>query len=61
MIYRHVHWKASLGVRLFILCVSTGAAAVIVLLGLFLAPSLVTRYLVADAIVPENSRTEAST
>lgn len=75
VIYGHVHWKASLGVKLFILCVSMGAAAVIVsqagslllfaaglvLLGLFLAPSLVTGYLVADAIVPENSRTEAST
>ena len=75
VIYGHVRWKASLGVKLFILCVSMGAAAVIVsqagsvllfaaglvLLGLFLAPSLVTGYLVADAIVPENSRTEAST
>lgn len=75
VIYGHVHWKASLGVKLCILCVSMGAAAVIVsqagslllfaaglvLLGLFLAPSLVTGYLVADAIVPENSRTEAST
>lgn len=75
LVYGHVRWKASLGVKLFILCVSMGAAAVIVsqasplllfaaglvLLGLFLAPSLVTGYLVADAIVPENSRTEAST
>lgn len=71
----HMRWTASLGAKLFILCVSMGATAVIVsqarplllfaaglvLLGLFLAPSLITGYLVADAIVPENGRTEAST
>lgn len=75
VVYGHMRWKASLGAKLFILCVSMGASAVIVsqagplllfaaglvLLGLFLAPSLITGYLVADAIVPENSRTEAST
>jgi hypothetical protein len=31
------------------------------LLGLFLARSLITGYIIADGIVPANSRTEAST
>lgn len=36
-------------------------AAGLALIGLFLAPSLITGYLIADTIVPDTSRTEAST
>lgn len=75
LIYGHVRWPASLGTKMFILCLSMGATAVLVsranplllfaaglaLLGLFLAPSLITGYIIADGIVPANSRTEAST
>jgi MFS family permease len=74
-LYGRLNLKAGMGKRLFALCVSMGLAAVLVsqldklglfaaglaLVGLFLAPSLITGYLIADAIVPETSRTEAST
>lgn len=36
-------------------------AAGLALVGLFLAPSLITGYLIADTIVPASGRTEAST
>ncbi|MFJ4572209.1 MFS transporter [Streptomyces sp. NPDC088846] len=74
-LYGQLNLKAGVGKRLFALCVSMGLAAVVVsqldtlglfaaglaLVGLFLAPSLITGYLIADTIVPETSRTEAST
>ncbi|MEV4251367.1 MFS transporter [Streptosporangium canum] len=74
-LYGQLNLKAGIGKRLFALCVSMGLAAVLVsqldtlglfaaglaLVGLFLAPSLITGYLIADTIVPETSRTEAST
>ncbi|MEU5401345.1 MFS transporter [Streptomyces sp. NPDC005963] len=75
LLYGQLNLKAGVGRRLFVLCVSMGLAAVLVsqldplglfaaglaLVGLFLAPSLITGYLIADTIVPESSRTEAST
>lgn len=74
-LYGQLNLKAGIGKRLFALCVSMGLAAVFVsqldtlglfaaglaLIGLFLAPSLITGYLIADSIVPDTSRTEAST
>ncbi|MEU0413546.1 MFS transporter [Streptomyces griseorubiginosus] len=74
-IYGQLNLKVGAGRRLFGLCVSMGLAAVvasqldtlglfaagIALVGLFLTPSLITGYLIADAIVPETSQTEAST
>ncbi|WIB65793.1 MFS transporter [Curtobacterium sp. MCBD17_040] len=75
VLYGHVRWRATLGTKLLLLTVGMGVIAGgvsqigglvgfgigLVLLGLFLAPSLVTGYLVADAVVPESARTEAST
>jgi MFS family permease len=74
-LYGQLNLKAGIGKRLFALCVSMGLAAALVsqldtlglfaaglaLVGLFLAPCLITGYLIADTIVPETSRTEAST
>ncbi|MFD9429008.1 MULTISPECIES: MFS transporter [unclassified Streptomyces] len=74
-LYGQLNLKAGIGKRLFVLCVSMGLAAVLVsqldtfglfaaglaLVGLFLAPSLITGYLIADTMVPDTSRTEAST
>lgn len=75
VLYGHVRWRATLGTKLLLLSVGMGVVAIgvsqiaglvwfgigLALLGLFLAPSLVTGYLVADAVVPEAARTEAST
>lgn len=75
LLYGQLNLKSGIGNRLFILCVSMGLAAVLVsqldalglfaagiaLVGLFLAPSLITGYLIADTVVPEARRTEAST
>lgn len=75
LIYGHLIWPATLGAKMIIFCAGMGAAAMLVsqanplllfaaglaLVGLFLAPSLITGYIIADSIVPENSRTEAST
>ncbi|MGW7056647.1 MFS transporter [Streptomyces sp. NPDC054887] len=74
-LHGQLNLEAGIGKRLFGLCVSMGLAAVFVsqldtlglfaaglaLVGLFLAPSLITGYLIADTIVPDTSRTEAST
>ncbi|WP_331749905.1 MULTISPECIES: MFS transporter [unclassified Streptomyces] len=74
-LYGQLNLKAGIAKRLFALCIGMGLAAVLVsqldtlglfaaglaLVGLFLAPSLITGYLIADTIVPESSRTEAST
>lgn len=74
-LYGQLNLKSGIGKRLFALCVGMGLAAVFVsqldtlglfaaglaLIGLFLAPSLITGYLIADTIVPDTSRTEAST
>ncbi|MEL5953535.1 MFS transporter [Streptomyces sp. CLV115] len=74
-LYGQLNLKADISKRLFALCIGMGLAAVLVsqldtlglfaaglaLVGLFLAPSLITGYLIADTIVPESSRTEAST
>ncbi|WIB68914.1 MFS transporter [Curtobacterium sp. MCBD17_035] len=75
VLYGHIRWRATLGTKLLLLAVGMGIVAVgvsqvggliwfaggLVLLGLFLAPSLITGYLVAEAVVPEAARTEAST
>jgi MFS family permease len=75
LLYGQLNLKSGIGKRLFTLCLSMALAAVLVsqldtlglfaagiaLVGLFLAPSLITGYLIADTIVPETSRTEAST
>lgn len=74
-LYGQLNLRSGIGRRLFALCVGMGLAAVLVsrldtlalfavglaLVGLFLAPSLITGYLIADTVVPETSRTEAST
>lgn len=74
LLYGHVRWRIPLAARLLALCLGIGATAVavsflsalplfaagLVLLGAFLAPSLITGYLVADAVVPPEGRTEAS-
>ncbi|MFE7430528.1 hypothetical protein [Streptomyces sp. NPDC057545] len=74
-LYGQLNLKAGIGKRLFALCVSMALAAIFVsqldtlglfaagiaLVGLFLTPSLITGYLIADTIVPETSQTEAST
>lgn len=74
LLYGHIRWKASLGIRLLVLCVGMGAATMVVsrigpipalaaglfVVGLFLSPSMITGYLVADSIVPPVHRTEAS-
>ncbi|MCX4967439.1 MFS transporter [Streptomyces sp. NBC_00654] len=75
VLYGQLKLKSGIAKRLFVLCVGMGLAAVFVsqldtlvlfgaglaLLGLCLAPSLITGYLIADTIVPEAGRTEAST
>ncbi|MEU0985194.1 MFS transporter [Streptomyces sp. NPDC005953] len=75
LLYGQLDLKGGIGGRLFVLCVSMGLAAVLVsqldtlalfaaglaLVGLFLAPSLITGYLIADTLVPVSGRTEAST
>ena len=75
LVYGHIRWRVSLGVRLLALCIGMGAtaaavsalgslplfAAGLVVLGAFLAPSLITGYLVADAVVAPEGQTEAST
>ncbi|MGQ7754832.1 MFS transporter (plasmid) [Streptomyces sp. WC2508] len=74
-LYGQLNLKSQIGKRLFALCLGMGLAAMFVsqldtlglfaaglaLIGLFLAPSLITGYLIADTIVPDTSRTEAST
>ena len=74
LLYGHVRWRASLGARLLALCLAIGLTAMgvsalgslplfaagLVLLGAFLAPSLITGYLVADTAVAPDGRTEAS-
>ncbi|WP_348789376.1 MFS transporter [Leifsonia sp. NPDC080035] len=75
LVYGQLRWRVSLGVRLLVLCLGIGATAVVVsalgslplfaaglvVLGAFLAPSLITGYLVADTVVAPEARTEAST
>ncbi|MFE4358112.1 MFS transporter [Kitasatospora sp. NPDC056800] len=74
-LYGQLKLTSGIGARLFTLCTGMGLAAVLVsqlhplglfavglaLVGLFLAPSLITGYLIADTVVPESGRTEAST
>lgn len=74
LVYGHVRWRISLGMRLPMLCVSMGVTAMVVstlgslplfavglvVLGAFLAPSLITGYLVADTVVAPDAQTEAS-
>jgi len=75
LIYGHLGIRAGLGKSLFMMCTGMGIAAVLAsqldsiwffagglgVIGLFLAPSLVTGYLIADHFIPETGRTEAST
>lgn len=74
LLYGHIRWKASLGARLLGLCVGMGVAtsvasrlgdigafaAGLFVVGLFLSPSMITGYLVADSIIPPANQTEAS-
>jgi MFS family permease len=75
LLYGHRTWRASLRARLLagvgLLGLTSIAlpfagwvwllAVLLAVVGLFLAPSLVTGYLCADALTPEHERTEAST
>lgn len=74
LLYGHLRWRVSLGIRLLALCLAIGVTAIgvsvlgslplfaagLVALGAFLAPSLITGYLVADTVVAPDGRTEAS-
>lgn len=74
-LYGQLNLSAGIGTRLCALCLGMGLAASAVslldslapfafglaLVGFCLAPSLVTGYVIADALVPESGRTEAST
>jgi predicted MFS family arabinose efflux permease len=75
LIYGHRSWRSSLSARLVVLSIGLAAASGLAALapnevtigvillgaGLFLAPSLVTGYLLADALTTERVRNEAST
>jgi predicted MFS family arabinose efflux permease len=75
LIYGHRTWRSSLAVRLVVLsvalaCTSALAAVagneltlgfILVGVGVFLAPSLITGYLLADALTAEHVRNDAST
>lgn len=75
LVYGHRAWRPALAVRLVVLSVSlvvvSALAAVapnevvlgtvLVGVGLFLAPTVVTAYLLADALTAEHVRTEATT
>lgn len=74
MLYGHRTWRSSLRIRLFVagvvmtvLCALLSAAGSVVvvgvglaMIGFFLAPSLVTGYLLADDLTSVDARTEAS-
>lgn len=74
LLYGQRTWRSSLGARLVTLCalMSAGTVAlafadsvlamvlILVAVGFFLAPSLITGYLVADSITVPAARTEAS-
>ncbi|MFG3255424.1 MFS transporter [Streptomyces sp. NPDC048172] len=75
LLYGRLNLRSGIGTRLLALSIGMGTvtvgvswttslgffAAGLALIGLFLAPSLVTGYLIADAVAPEGGRTEAST
>ncbi|MFF1632824.1 MFS transporter [Leifsonia sp. NPDC058248] len=75
LVYGHRTWRSSLSARLVVLSVGLAAASGLAALapnevtigvvllgaGLFLAPSLVTGYLLADSLTTERVRNEAST
>jgi hypothetical protein len=75
LVYGHRTWRSSLSARLVVLSVGLSAASGLAALapdevtigvillgaGLFLAPSLVTGYLLADSLTTERVRNEAST
>lgn len=74
LIYGHVSWRATLGARMLALAFAmgalTGGAAFltnvpafgigVALIGIFLAPSIVTGYLAAERLVAQHAQTEAS-
>ncbi len=74
LIYGHVSWQGSLGRRMLVLAAAMGAltcgmgfvgnvpvfAAGVAVIGLFLAPSIITGYLAAERLVPHHALTEAS-
>lgn len=74
LLYGQRTWHSSLGTRLVVLCALMSAgtialafaasilatALILIAVGFFLAPSLITGYLVADSITAPAARTEAS-
>ncbi|MCW2548682.1 MAG: transporter [Mycobacterium sp.] len=74
LIYGHVKWRGALGPRMLVLAAAMGAltcgvgfvgavpgfAVGLAAIGLFLAPSIVTGYLAAEHLVPQQALTEAS-
>ncbi|GAB3389530.1 MFS transporter [Humibacter soli] len=76
VVYGHLRWRIALDVRLFCCAVGIGLVTVVsalatgfglvafgvtaVVVGLFLAPALITGYLAADDMAPAHARTEAS-
>jgi len=76
IVYGHLRWRIGLGVRLFCCAAGIGVVTVVsafatgfglvafgvtaVVVGLFLAPALITGYLAADGMAPAHVRTEAS-
>jgi MFS family permease len=74
LVYGHVAWRGDLGSRMLALAAAMGAltccvglvgnvavfAVGLVLIGLFIAPSIITGYLAAERLVPHHALTEAS-
>lgn len=74
LIYGHVSWRATLGARMLALASAMGALTGCVafltnvpafgigvaLIGIFLAPSIVTGYLAAERLVAQHAQTQAS-
>jgi len=75
LVYGHRNWKPALAIRLVVLSIAFVAVSAIAALapeqitlgvvlfglGLFLAPTVITAYLLADALTAEHVRTEATT
>ena len=75
LVYGHRTWKPALAIRLVVLSIAFVAVSAIAALapeqitlgvvlfglGLFLAPTVITAYLLADALTAEHVRTEATT
>ena len=74
LLYGHVSWRSALGLRMTVAAAAMGALACgtaflttvpafaigALVIGLFLAPSIVTGYLAADHLIPPHGATEAT-